>query len=140
LSLGGSIVLTIRCGGEPPEVELAATPADFERLAASVDDLVASDAAEILVEAAAPSPEPYERCLFVLRIAKAAAPLSVSVAATMLSISGHPAALALFARNLPVEPALPVGYHVHFEPTGREDQVSPGSTPLVLCVAGIPAA
>ena len=133
-------MLTIRCGGEPPEIELAAAPEEFERLAASIDDLVASDAAEILVEAASRSPEPYELCLSGLRVVKATALLSVSVTGSVLSIVGHPKFLALIARNLPVESVLPAGYHVHFEATGREDVMSPSSTPLVLLVEGDPAA
>ncbi len=133
-------MLTIRCGGKPPGVELSATPAEFDRLSDAIADLAASDAVEALVEATVFAPQPYERCLAGVRFVKAAGRLSVSVAGALLCISGDPAALVLFARNLPVESALPAGYHVHFEASGREDGVSPDSTPLVLCVAGDPAA
>ena len=120
-------MLTIRCSGEPPEIELVATSAEFERLAVSITALVASDAAEMLVEAATSSPDPYERCLKALRIVKSAPPLSVSVADAVLSITGHPSGLVLFAGDLPVESALPASYHVHFEVTGREGVLSADS-------------
>jgi hypothetical protein len=133
-------MLSIRCGGDSPEVELSATPAEFEHLSVAIARLTSTDAHEFYIEAAQSDPCPYERCLGGLRIVKAFGPLTVSVSGSSLLVSGGPAALSLFARNLPAEPGLPPGYHVHFEAIGRELMVSPGSAPLVLCVADDPRA
>ena len=133
-------MLTIRCGGEPTEIELSATPAEFERLSASITDFAASDAVEIAIQAVVAAPGPYDRSLASLRIGRAAGPLLVSVAGTSLRITGNSAALSLFAQCLPVESELPPGYHIHFETFGREWAVSPDSLPLVLLVACDPAA
>src|SRR5438067_424100 len=61
-------MLTIRYSREPPEVELAATPVEFARVAASITELAGSDATEIFVEAVASDPQPYERSLSGLHV------------------------------------------------------------------------
>lgn len=128
-------MFTIRCNGDPPAAELTATPAEFAWLA----EVIAGIAAGVIPEtsfAADPSdPASYERCLSGLRVEGASSPLSVSVVGRTLVISGASRALELLARNLPVEPELPPGYHVHIEAAGRESWVSSKSTTLVLVVA-----
>ena len=129
-------MLTIRCGGEPLELDVEATPEEFARLAVSIAELAGSETTEVFIEAAAADPGPYDRCLSGLLISKADGPLSVSVVGATLSISGDTPALTLFGECLPVESGLPPGYHIHFEAAGREESVASNSIPLVLSVAG----
>ncbi len=134
---GAAPVLAIRYSdGNDPEAEVSATPAEFARLATSINALGASPTAEDFTAIAVRrAPEPYGRCLTAMRVVKSAGPLSVSVVGDSLLISGGPMSLGLLARSLPVESGLPPGYHVHLERAGREEEVSSGSLPLVLIVA-----
>ncbi|MEO6811256.1 MAG: hypothetical protein ABI353_19270 [Isosphaeraceae bacterium] len=128
-------MFTIRCSSDPPEAELAATPAGFTRLAEVIAGFAAGVTTETSFAVDPSDPATYERCLSGLRVERASGPLSVSVVGRTLVISGSSRALELLARNLPREPDLPPGYHVHIEAAGRESWVSPESVPLVLMVA-----
>lgn len=121
--------------GDSPEAELSATSAEFARLAASILALGESETTkDFMAVAVGRSSEPYRRCLTALRVAKAGGLLMVSVVGDSLLVSGGPTSLGLFARNIPLEPTLHPGYHVHFDCVGREDAVSPQSIPLILVV------
>ncbi len=135
---GPSSMFTIRYSHTPPEVELAATASEFERLAVSLAELAGSETSEAFIALAVSNPQPYQRSLSGLRLSRTAGPLSATVEGTTLSISGAAPALALLGRCLPVESRLPAGYHIHFEAAGREDLVSPGSVPIILAVAASP--
>jgi hypothetical protein len=129
-------MVTIHGCDESPEVEFAATSAEYALLAESVAELIVSDATEAFVEAVASDPSPYGRSLSGLRVSKAAGALSVTITGATLSISGAAPALVLFVDCLPVESGLPPRYHIHFECVGREELVAPNSIPLILMVAG----
>ncbi len=132
-------MFTIRCsesGFALAEVELAATPLDFARLAMSIAALLETNSHAIVLAAEVGDPKPYDRCLTAIRVQKGAGPMLISLDADSLSIVGGAASLVLFSLHLPVEAGLPEGYHTHFERSGREEDVLTGSIPLVLCVAG----
>jgi hypothetical protein len=122
--------------GEPPEIDLSATRSEFMRLATSISDVEESVLSEMVIPAdEAADPRPWDRTLAELRIRFRPGRLVLSISGERsLVVSGGRLELEKFVSNFPVEPELQPGYHVHFEPIGR-DFVSPESVSLVLRVA-----
>ena len=104
--------------GPSPEAMITATPAEFATMAGRVAELAAAGSGEEAFPAAGRG-----LAAVVVRIGSGLAVVEASKGD--LSVSGGPEAVGLFGRNLPVEPSLPGGYHVHFddcEGAGHVDQ------------------
>lgn len=119
--------------GPSPEAVITATPAEFAAMAGRIAELSAAGIGEASFTAAG-------RGLAAVVVRVGAGPAVVAEADGVLSVSGGPEAVGLFGRNLPAEPPLPGGYHVHFEHAGRESFVAAGSVPLVLVAGSTPDA
>lgn len=113
--------------GELPEADITATAAEFGAMACRIAELAQTGEGESIFPGSGQS-------ALVVRIGSG--PALVAVAGDgVLSVSGGPEAVGLFARNMPAEASLPVGYHIHFEHIGREWFVAAESLPLVMTVA-----
>ena len=113
--------------GPLPEAAITAVPAEFAAMAARIAELATAGNGEVAFPAA-------DRGLAVVIVRISVGPIVVAAAGGVLSVSGSSEAINLFGRNMPDEPSLPVGYHVHFEHPGREWHVAAESVPLVLMV------
>ncbi len=113
--------------GAWPEADITATPAEFAAMAGRVAELVAAGAGEVVFLTAG-------RGLNALVVRVGSGPAVVAVGGGVLSVSGGPEAVGLFACNMPAEATLPAGYHIHFEHAGRESFVAAESLPLVMVV------
>jgi|SRR5882724_3018350 len=123
--------------GVVKEIELAATTHEFAQMAASLLRLADAGTGEVTFAAAngAPPKAPGQE-LSEFRVRLGSGPLALTVErGSDLWACGEPEAIALLARNMPAEPSLPPGYHVHFEQPGRERFVSQESIPLIMMVA-----
>ncbi len=115
--------------GPWPMVEIAATPAEFAILAERVSELARLGTGEITS-----SGDPSGLASLAIRVD--AGTVLVSVHGDVLTVSGAAESLEGLALNLPREPSLAPGYHVHYEHSTRESDVAGESIPLVLLVAG----
>ena len=119
--------------GEFPEADIIASPAEFVAMADRLAELTGAATGEMAFPASG-------RGLSALVVRVASGPAVVAAEGGVLSVCGGPEAVGLFGRNLPAEPSLPAGYHVHFEHAGREWFVAVESVPLVMVVGSAPDA
>lgn len=113
--------------GPLPEADITATPAEFAAIARRVAELAAAGIGQGVFPTAGGG-------LAAVVVRVGSGPASVAAGDGVLSVSGGQEAVGLFGLNLPVEPSLTAGYHVHFDRTSREWFVAAGSVPLVLVV------
>lgn len=110
------------------EALIIASTAEFLIMAEQIAKLTLEDIGKVSFSAKAD-------CAFsalVVRIGSG--PVLVSCEENLLSVSGGPEEIRIFSCNLPTEPELSAGYHVHFEHAGRERFVATDSVPLVIMV------
>jgi hypothetical protein len=122
--------------GEWPEAVITASLVEFAAMAGRIAELARAGAGEVVFPAGpAPPADSAGRVLSALVVRVGSGPLLLAVQPDgVLVACGGPEAVELFGRNMPAEPSLPAGYHVHFEHAGREWHVAAESVPLVLMV------
>ncbi|MCE9567131.1 MAG: hypothetical protein K8U57_34445 [Planctomycetes bacterium] len=122
--------------GDWPQVTLTASSAEFTAMASRIAELVRMGSGEIAFPTTNSIPPNGADCgmsALVVRIGSGLALVAVR-GDGVLAVSGGLESVGLFGQNMPVEAALPAGYHVHFESDGREWFVAPESLPLVMLV------